>query len=339
LELKGTKLDGTELDWTAYRGKVVLVDFCETQSPAWRAEFSNVRKNYQLLHDRGFDVVWVSSDSDRRALEQFFEAEEPAWGVTLHEQGAHAKHPMAAHYGVTSFPTALLVDKQGRVVSLRAYGEELDEQLAKLLGPPFAPKGELTYIELQSKANRKLAETWSGGPGNDLSELPRGEQTFAGVKFKIGEGMIQLGSRQRPDAPEKVAGIEVNRTVARLYILQSMEWGASGVPEGAFVGRYEVRFEDQSTEKIYIVKGQDVRDWWDDLHSKPTSRGKIVWLGHNPAGRRGSRNIRLYLCVWENPQPGKKVAAIDLISTMTTAGSPFCVAITAEGVADAVGGR
>jgi hypothetical protein len=337
LELKGTMLDGTALDWSAYRGKVVLVDFCDTQSAEWRAELHNVRKNYQLFHDRGFDVVRVSSDSDRAVAEKFFQDEKQTWGVTLHDTGAAGKHPLAVQYGITAYPTALLVDKEGKVVSLQAHGKELDEQLTKLLGPPFAPKGKLTYIDLQPKANRRLAETWAGGPGNDLSEFPQGEQTLAGVKFKIGDGLIQLGSRVKPGVPARAAGIQVNQKTARFYILQSMEWAAHNVAEGKFVGRYEVRYEDQSTEKIYIVKGEDVRDWWSGLHPDPVSRGKLVWVGHNAATRRGNRHLRLFLCVWENPEPDKKILHLDFVSTMTTGASPFCVAITAEAAPDAAG--
>jgi len=331
IDLKGIKLDGAAFFWTPYRGKVVLVDFCDTPSLAWRAELPNVRKNYRLFHDRGFEVVRVSSDYDRRALEQFLGQEKPDWGVTLLEGDTPGKHPMAAYYGVTSLPTALLVDKQGKVVSLRAVGAELDRQLEKLLGPPFPCAGELTFIDLQEKANRRLVESWGGRPDNNLSELPRGEQTLAGVKFKIGDGMIQLASRQRPKAPEKV-GIDVDRMLAKLYILHGSEWAARDVAEGTLIGNYEVRYDDGSVEKIPIAKGHDVRDWWEHRPASPVSRGKVVWVGRNGTSRRDNRTLRLYLCVWENPHPGKKIVGIDYVSTKTNA-SPFCVAITAEALA------
>jgi len=43
-------------------------------------------------------------------------------------------HPMARYYGISSVPTAILVDKDGTVVSMSARGEELSALLEKLLG-------------------------------------------------------------------------------------------------------------------------------------------------------------------------------------------------------------
>jgi len=55
--------------------------------------------------------------------------------VTLYEEDAEGSHPMAAYYGVMAIPTVLLVDQEGKVVSLRARGEELGRLLKEQLGP------------------------------------------------------------------------------------------------------------------------------------------------------------------------------------------------------------
>ena len=44
-------------------------------------------------------------------------------------------NPLAVHYGISGIPTAILVDKEGKVVSTDARGPELNRMLAKLLGP------------------------------------------------------------------------------------------------------------------------------------------------------------------------------------------------------------
>ena len=46
---------------------------------------------------------------------------------------------MAKYYGVMGIPTVILVDKEGKVVSTRARGEELGLLLGKLLGPAEEP--------------------------------------------------------------------------------------------------------------------------------------------------------------------------------------------------------
>jgi peroxiredoxin/regulation of enolase protein 1 (concanavalin A-like superfamily) len=334
MRLEGTKLDGSTFDGSAYRGKVVLVYFWTSGSDVCRAELASVKRDYQLYHDRGFDVVGISTDGDRQALEEFLKKEQLPW-VTLHEKDPGATQPTAAHYGVTGVPTALLVGKEGKVVSLRARGGERDRLLQQLLGPPYVPKGKLAYIDLQPKANQKLAEPFDAtGRPNNLGELPQGEQTFGGVKFKVADHMIHLGNSQQPNWPKKVEGIRVNQSVARLYIFQGAGWAFP--PDGTMIGQYKVHYQDETEATIPIVLGEDVRDWWDNDGSKAVTRGKVVWAGQNAASRAEDKSLRLYLAAWENPHPEKKVVSIDLISANASDAAPFCVAITAEEAAGPV---
>jgi thiol-disulfide isomerase/thioredoxin len=132
IEITGTQLDGKKFDWAQYRGKVVLIDFWATWCGPCIAELPNVKKNYDLYHKRGFDVVGISLDDDRDALLEFVKKEGNPW-VNLND-GASG-NPAAKLYGINSIPTVILVDKEGKVVSIRARGAELGNLLAKLLGP------------------------------------------------------------------------------------------------------------------------------------------------------------------------------------------------------------
>jgi hypothetical protein len=84
---------------------------------------------------------------------------------------------------------------------------------------PFEPRGKLVPLDLALRPDPRFPAGALGNPLDDLGDLPRGEQTLAGVTFQIGERPIQLGSEYQPQAPERVVGIPVQRKVARLYVL------------------------------------------------------------------------------------------------------------------------
>lgn len=135
MELTGTTLAGEEFDWTAYRGKVVLVDFWATWCGPCVAEHPNIRKMHEAYKDKGFDVVAISLDDKREALDKFLDKHPVEW-TTLHEEGVGFKHPASVHYGIAYIPMMILVDQDGKVVSTRVRGAELKRLLQELLGDP-----------------------------------------------------------------------------------------------------------------------------------------------------------------------------------------------------------
>jgi thiol-disulfide isomerase/thioredoxin len=134
LEVKGPTLDGKDLDWKSYRGKVVLVDFWATWCKPCMDELPNIKKMYELYHDRGFEVVGISLDYKRDALDKFMEKDKLPWKCIYDLEGG--KSAMATLYQVEAIPFAILVDKEGRVLSVNARGPELQRLLEKQLGPP-----------------------------------------------------------------------------------------------------------------------------------------------------------------------------------------------------------
>jgi thiol-disulfide isomerase/thioredoxin len=146
MELSGTLMDGQTFDPASLKDKVVLVDFWATWCGPCIAELPNVLDAYQKYHDKGFEVIGISLDNDRTALETFVKDRELPWPILFEdsEEGKGWGNPLATKYGIMGIPTVILIGADGNVVSLNARGPELGKLLEKLLGPAEAATDEAT---------------------------------------------------------------------------------------------------------------------------------------------------------------------------------------------------
>lgn len=129
LVLKFTALDGREVDLEKLRGKVVLVDFWATWCAPCLAEMPRVKAAYEKLHEQGFEIVGVSLDEQREALERYLAKEKISWPQYF-EGGQENR--FASEFQIDSIPTMWLVDRQGRLRDLHPQSR-LAEAVEKLL--------------------------------------------------------------------------------------------------------------------------------------------------------------------------------------------------------------
>ncbi|PWU18267.1 MAG: serine/threonine protein kinase [Verrucomicrobia bacterium] len=194
--------------------------------------------------------------------------------------------------------------------------------------PARDPGAGTNLIDLSMFYNAALTERWHGPGSSDLSELPRGLQSFAGVQFDV-RGLIQLAAAFEGNMryPDKVRAIPVRQTCRRLHFLHAAIFGA-GAPSDVQIGSYVVHFASGKTSEFPIVMGQSLADWW----NQPNEQNRtftVAWMGQNGDSRREGRTIRLFKSAWDNPTPDEPVGTIDFIASRR-APAPFLVAITAE---------
>lgn len=104
-------LEGGAQPLAGLKGQVVLVNFWATWCPPCRAEMPGFEKVYEAKHAAGFTVVGVSmDDASREQVAAFLRDHGIRYPVAMATSDV-----VSAFGGVNSFPTSVLVDRQGRV--------------------------------------------------------------------------------------------------------------------------------------------------------------------------------------------------------------------------------
>lgn len=130
LGMKFTATDGTEVDLAKMKGKVVLIDFWATWCGPCVAEIPNVKKTYEKLHSKGFEIIGISLDSNEDKLTQFIKKKDMPWPQYFDGKGW--KNKISTKHGIRSIPAMWLVDKEGNLVDKKARND-LEEKVEKLL--------------------------------------------------------------------------------------------------------------------------------------------------------------------------------------------------------------
>src|SRR5437870_1451000 len=117
-EIQFTALDGREVDLAKLKGKVALVDFWATWCGPCVAEIPHVKEAFDKFHDQGFEVVGISFDGDRAALEKFVESKGLPWPQYF--DGKNWDNKFGQKYAIQAIPEMWLVDRNGNVVDTNA---------------------------------------------------------------------------------------------------------------------------------------------------------------------------------------------------------------------------
>jgi peroxiredoxin len=124
--------DGTPLNLSSLRGKLVLIDFWASWCGPCRAENPNVVRIYDRFHDRGFEILGVSLDNDRQAWLRAIEEDGLSWKHVSDLKGW--SNAVAGRYAVRSIPHTVLVGPDGTILAKNLRGDALERKIAEVLG-------------------------------------------------------------------------------------------------------------------------------------------------------------------------------------------------------------
>jgi thiol-disulfide isomerase/thioredoxin len=133
--LLGTIAQAADLDLSAYRGKVVYLDFWASWCGPCKQSFPWMQTMKDTYDRQGLRVIAVNLDMDRADANKFLERFRPTFEVRFDPEGK-----LASFYKVHAMPSSVLIDRHGvtrftdegyRPVDAAAYEAQVQELLAE----------------------------------------------------------------------------------------------------------------------------------------------------------------------------------------------------------------
>ena len=106
----GAVAQAADLDLSAYRGKVVYLDFWASWCTPCRLSFPWMNEIQQSYGRDGLVVIGINVDHDRALADAFLRASAPGFKIVYDPSGA-----IASQYNFRDMPTSVLIGRDGKV--------------------------------------------------------------------------------------------------------------------------------------------------------------------------------------------------------------------------------
>lgn len=111
-------------------GKVVLLDFWSMAEENISFRQAELKEFYDKYHDKGFEIYQVCVDAAQPEWIQVMQMQKLPWVSVCDFKGVSS--PAVALYGVAGVPYNYLINKEGDIVAINAYGDNLAKELKNL---------------------------------------------------------------------------------------------------------------------------------------------------------------------------------------------------------------
>ena len=130
IEFSAISITGEKIELKKLRGKLVLLDFWGTWCTPCREEIPNLKSIYERFRNKNFEIIGIANDK-MEPLSKFGNENGLEWPQILQEKDKS----IITDYNVVGYPTLILIDVDGEIISKGLRGAELFDKITEILEP------------------------------------------------------------------------------------------------------------------------------------------------------------------------------------------------------------
>ncbi|MGD9151749.1 MAG: TlpA disulfide reductase family protein [Desulfobacterales bacterium] len=123
LEIQLKDIFGNTVSLSAFRGKIVFLNFWATWCPTCVVEMPSMEKLHRRFKNQDFVMIAVNMQESETQVKSFFEKLQLSFTALLDSSGE-----VAAGLAVNALPTTYFLDKEGRIIGVALGPREWDNQ-------------------------------------------------------------------------------------------------------------------------------------------------------------------------------------------------------------------
>ena len=131
LDLSFVDSEGRAVDLSQLSGKVVLIDFWASWCPDCAREMPQVQEVFRTFESKGFAILGISLDKDRRAMDSYIAKHLIPWPQYFDGKGW--KNDLVTKYSVHEIPEMWIINKKGIVETTSADVTQLASTVQRLV--------------------------------------------------------------------------------------------------------------------------------------------------------------------------------------------------------------
>ncbi|WP_430815630.1 redoxin domain-containing protein [Carboxylicivirga sp. RSCT41] len=126
--------NGEEFSLSSLKGQYVLIDFWASWCKPCRASFPHLKELYARYHDKGFEVVGVTNDTNHDMWKNAIREDQTPWIHVADDFEGHGPARVISEYGMDFLPSTVFIDPNGVIIAKLLHGDELDKKLEEIFG-------------------------------------------------------------------------------------------------------------------------------------------------------------------------------------------------------------